>query len=72
MKESTPYINEEMIEAVSTSLRNLNLSKFVGSPHDNVYRLLGVTSDKLTQNCFSEKTFFGGRSIRELERDWQI
>ena len=70
MKESTPYINEEMIKAVSISLRNLNLSKFVGSPHDNVYRLLGVTSDKLTQNCFSEKTFFGGRSIRELERDW--
>lgn len=66
---SIPHIDENEINAVIAVLQSKELSGFVGSPHNDIEKMLTQTSDKLNK-YFQNKTFLGGNRVRELEAIW--
>jgi dTDP-4-amino-4,6-dideoxygalactose transaminase len=64
--QSTPYINDEEIDIVVQLLKDNNLSKFVGSPHEHVEEMLLKPSMDLSAYKM-EKSFLGGKYIRDFE-----
>lgn len=66
---SKPYTNEEEINAVIEVMRERDFSKFVGSPHENVKEYLNASSKDLLDLPL-EKSFLGGKKVREFEAKW--
>jgi dTDP-4-amino-4,6-dideoxygalactose transaminase len=64
--QSTPYINDDEIDIVVQLLKDNNLSKFVGSPHEHVEAMLEKPSFHLSASKM-EKSFLGGKYIRDFE-----
>ena len=65
-----PFFDKQTISAVVKKIKKREFSKFSGSPDKNTRKHLGVNSIILPKLINSERSFFGGRSILMLEKNW--
>jgi perosamine synthetase len=67
---SLPYFDKQTINAVVNKIKKREFSKFSGSPDKETRKHLGVDSLNLPKLITSERSFFGGKSILTLEKNW--
>jgi len=68
---SLPCIDHNEIDAIKELLKAGILSKFIGSPHKDVDRMLLSSSEILAKEYKNiEKSFLGGTYIRAFEYEW--
>ena len=65
-----PYVDNILIQAVKKKLIAKEFSKFLGSPDITTRKYLSSPSKQLINLVKSEKSFFGGKSILQLENNW--
>ena len=66
---SKPFITEEMIDKVSSLLREGRLTRFIGSPVPGTSEIIGLKSSEV-ENLGDTFSFLGGSSVRKLESKW--
>jgi perosamine synthetase len=66
---SRPFITEEMIDKVSSLVREGRFSKFIGSPVPGTKEIIGLKSS-LVEDIIESVSFLGGPSVRKLESKW--
>jgi len=68
---SLPFTDQNEIESVKELLKEGILSKFLGSPHKEVERMLISSSETLVKEYKDlEKSFLGGNYVRKFEYEW--
>lgn len=68
---SLPCINMDEIKSVKKLLEEGVLSKFIGSPHKEVERMLISSSETLIKEYkYLKKSFLGGNYVRKFEYEW--
>jgi dTDP-4-amino-4,6-dideoxygalactose transaminase len=68
---SSPFTDQNEIESVKELLKEGILSKFLGSPHKEVERMLISSSETLVKEYKDlEKSFLGGNYVRKFEYEW--
>jgi len=68
---SKPYINEEMVNRVSSLMREGRLTRFIGSPVPGTNEILGLKSQECEKLDY-EFSVLGGLSVRKLESEWAM
>ena len=69
MFKTEPYVNQALINKIKKKILNKEFSKYIGSEEPNLDKYLYKPTKELVKTK-SEKSFFGGKSVINLDNAW--